>query len=120
MVDERTPGSSKSPNERNGVNDNFSRSQLFQYRIVHMTTTIVANNRFTTICTLELRLSKNDSTIATSIVHSHIFDSIKKIDASAAIISLDQVRIIHSKDIPSGGEYKKSFKDCRTCNITKR
>ena len=58
MVDERTPGSSKSPNERNGVNDNFSRSQLFQYRIVYTTTTIVANNRFTTICTLELRLSK--------------------------------------------------------------
>ena len=46
--------------------------------------------------------------------------TIKKIDESAAIISPDKFRIIHSKGIPSGVEYKKKFTDIRTCDITNR
>ena len=46
--------------------------------------------------------------------------TIKKIDESAAIISPDKFRIIHSKGIPSDVEYKKKFTDIRTCDITNR
>ena len=120
IVDERIFGSPEPPNGQNGVNDGTSRSQLYQRWITHATTVLVANNRYTAICTLENRPTKDDSTITTPTVHHRIFDAIKQIDASAAIISLNQTRITHSKDIPSGDEYKKIFKDCRTYDTTKR
>lgn len=50
--------------------------------------------------------SKDDFTITTSTVHRGIFDYITKIDDSAAIISLNYVRITCSKGIPSGDEYE--------------
>ena len=49
-----------------------------------------------------------------------IFDAIKEIDDSAVIISLDQLRIAHAKDMPTEWEYKTVFKDWRKCNVTKR
>ena len=104
MVDERTTGSPELPNDRNSIKDGTARSQLCQRQITHATTTIVENNRFTTIFTLESRPAKDNSAIVTPTVHRHIFDSITKIDDYAAIIFLDQDCITHSKDILFGDE----------------
>ena len=84
-----------------------------------MTTVILDNKRFTTIYILKIHPTKDDSAIATSTVHRRIFDSIIKIDDTAVIVTLDQVRFTRSKKIPSKAEYNKTFKDCRTCKITK-
>ena len=74
-----------------------------------MTTVIVVNNRFTTMCTLKMHPSKDDFTITTSTVHRGIFDYIMKINDSAAIISFNYVRITRSKGIPSRDEYECMF-----------
>ena len=52
-------------------------------------------------------------------IHKRIFNVIKAIDDTTAIITPDN-RINHSKDIPSGAEYEKMFPDIRTDHITKR
>ena len=101
MVDKRTPGSLKPLNEQNGVIDGTSKSQLCQRQIAHATIVIVVNNRYITIYTLGIHPAKDDSMIATPTIHRCIFDAIRQIDASAAIISLDQAHY-------------------RTCDITKR
>ena len=49
-----------------------------------------------------------------------IFDAIKEIDESAVIISLNQLRITHGKDMPTKGQYNTVFKDWRKYNVTKR
>ena len=78
-----------------------------------MAAATVDNDRYTTICTLEIRPVKNDTTTATNTIHRRIFDAIKEIDDSAVIISLDQLRINHGKDMHTEGGYKKVFKDWR-------
>ena len=52
-------------------------------------------------------------------IHKRIFDVIKAIDNTTAIITPDN-RITDSKDILSGAEYEKMFPDIRTDHITKR
>ena len=101
MDDVRTSDSKESPGPRNGVKYGNSQSQIQQRRIEHATTATVDNNRYTTICTLEIRPPRHDTVIATNRIHRKIFDAIKEIDESAAIISLDQIRITHDKDIPT-------------------
>ena len=120
MVDERTPSSSEPPKKQNGINNGTFRNQHFQRRIAHETTATITNNRYTTIYTVEICHTKDSFTITTPTVDHYIFDAIKWINISAVTIFFDQVHISHNKDIPSGDKYKKTFKDCRTCDITKR
>ena len=120
MEDVRTPDSQEPPNPRNGVKDCIPQSQIQQRRIEHATTATVDNDRYTMICTLEICPSKDDTVTTTKTIHRRIFDAIKEIDDSAVIISLDQLRITHGKDIPTEKEYKTVFVDWRKCNVTKR
>ena len=85
-----------------------------------MTTATIDNDRYTTICTLEIRPAKDDTATATDTIHRQIFDVIKEIDDSVGIISLDQLRITHGKDMPTERKYKTVFKDWRKCSGTKR
>ena len=59
------------------------------------------------------------SKIDPALVHTRIFDAIRAIDDTDAIIIPDN-RIIHSKDIPSGVEYEQMLPDIRTVHIIKR
>ena len=84
-----------------------------------MITAIVDKDRFTSLCTPDIRSEKKKSKIDPTLVHKRIFDAIKAIDDTTAIITPDN-RITHSKDIPSGAEYEQMFPDIRTDHITKR
>ena len=64
MDDVRTPDSQEPPDPRNGVKDGNPQSGLQQRRIEHATTATVDNNRYTTICTLETRPSRDNTAIA--------------------------------------------------------
>ena len=59
------------------------------------------------------------SKIDPALVHKRIFDAIRAIDETTAIITPGN-RITHSKDITSGAEYEQMFPDIRTDHITKR
>ena len=120
MDDVRTPNSQEPPDPRNGVKDGNPQSQIQQRRIEHATTATVDNDRYTTICTLETRPPRDDSAIAIDTIHRRIYEAIKEIDDSAAIITLDQTRINHCKDMPTEKYYKKVFTDWRQSNVTKR
>ena len=96
MDDERTNSPSEPPTAQNGIKDDTSQSQVYYRRINHATTATVANDRYITIYTLEIHPAKDDSTIATHMVHHRIFDAIKVIDDTAAILLLYQSR---QKDI---------------------
>ena len=120
MDDVRTPDSLEPSDPRNGVKDGNPLSQIQQRRIEHATTAAIDNERYTTIYILEIRPPRNDTVIATNTIHRRIFNAIKEIDESAAIISLDQIRITHSKDLPTEKDYKMVFTDWKKCNVTKR
>ena len=111
MDDVRTPDSQEPPDPRNGVKGANPQSQLQQRRIEHATTATVDNDRYTTICTLETRPPRDDTAIAINTIHRRIFEALKKIDESASIITLDQNRINHCKDMPTETDYKKVFID---------
>ena len=111
MVDVRSSRSPDPPNDQDGAKGSPAERPIWNRRITHTKTAIVENNRFITIDTLEIRLPKNDSESNSSIVHHRIFDAIKKIDDSSANISLDQVHINHNKELQSGEDYNKTFKD---------
>ena len=111
MDDERTNSPTEPPTARNGIRDDTSQSQVYHHRINHATTATVANDRYITIYTLEIHTARDDSTIVTHMVHYRIFDAIKVIDDTAAILSLDQSRIGHGKYILEGDDYKKVFMD---------
>ena len=120
MDDVRTPNSQEPLDPRNGVKDGNPQSQIQQRRIEHAITATVDNDRYTTICTLETRPPRDESAIAIDTIHRRIYEAIKEIDDSAAIITLDQTRINHCKDVPTEKDYKKVFTDWRQCNVTKR
>ena len=89
------------------------KSQNQQRRIEHATTATVNNDRCTTICRLELRPTKDDTATATNMIHRRIFDAIKEVDDTAVIITLEQLRIKHGKDMPTKKDYKTVFTDWR-------
>ena len=104
MDDVRTPDPAERPDARNGIKVVHSQSQVQQRRIEHATTVTVDNDRYTTIFTIEICPTKDDTTTATNTIHRRIFDSIKEIDDSAVIIPLDQVQFQHGKDMSLAGE----------------
>ena len=111
MDDVRTPDSQEPPDLRNGVKDGNPQSQNQQRRIEHATTATVTNDRYTTIYTLELRPTKDDTATATNTIHRRIVDAIKEIDDTAVIITLEQLRIKHGKDMPTEKDCKTVFTD---------
>ena len=114
MDDVRTTDSQEPPDTRNGVKDGNPQSQNQQRRIEHATTATVTNDRYTTICTLETRPSKDDTATAISTIHRRIFDAIKEIDDTAVIITLEQTKFNHGKDMPTTEQYYKTvFTDWR-------
>ena len=120
MDDVRTPDSQEPPDPRNGVKDGNPQSQNQQRHIEHATTATITNDRYTTICTLEIRPSKDDTATATNTIHRRIFDAIKEIEDTAMIITLEQIRIKHGKDMPTEKDCKTVFTDWRQCYVTKR
>ena len=120
MDDVRTPDPQEPPDARNDVKDGIPQIKIHQRRIEHATTVTVDNDHYTTICTLAIRPAKDDTATATDTIHRQIFDVIKEIDDSVGIISLDQLRITHGKDMPTEMKYKTVFKDWRKCSGTKR
>ena len=120
MDNVHAPDSKEPPDPRNGVKDSNSQSQIQQRRIEHATTATVDNDRYTTICTLEIRPPRDDTVTATNMIYRRIFDTIKEIDESATIISLDQIQITHGKDMTTVKDCKTVFTDWRKCNVTKR
>ena len=101
MDDVRKPDPQKPPDARNDVKDGTPQIKTHQRRIEHAATAIVDNGYYTTICTLSIRPAKDDTATATDTIHRRIFDVIKEIDDSVVIISLDQLRITHGKDMPT-------------------
>ena len=120
MDDVRTHDAQEPPNTRNSVKDGNPQSQIQPRRIEHATTATVDNDRYTTICTLEIRPLKDDTVTATYTIHRWIYDAIKDIDDTSVIINLNQLRINHGKEIPNEKEYNTIFIDWRKCNVTKR
>ena len=121
MDDVRTHDAQEPPDTRNGVKDGNPQSQNQQRRIEHATTATVTNDRYTTICTLEIRPSKDDTATAINTIHRRIFDAIKEIDDTAVIITLEQTKFNHGKDMPTTEQYYKTvFTDWRQCHVTKR
>ena len=108
MDDVRTHDAQEPPDPRNGVKDGTPQSQNQQRRIEHATTATVTNDRYTTICTLEIRPTKDDSATATNTIHRRIFDAIKEIDDTAVIITLEQPESNVVKTCPQ----KKNTKRC--------
>ena len=119
MVDGRTLGSPEPLKDHDDAKNGATGNKICNRRIAHATTATVNNNRFTSLCTLDIRPEKKDSKIDPALIHKRIFDAIRVIDDTAAIITNNH-RITHSKDIPSGTEYETTFPDIRTDHITKR
>ena len=111
MDDIHTVGSQEPPDLRNGVKDGNPQSQNQQRRIEHVTTATVTNDRYTTICTLETRPSKDDTATAIHTIHRRIFEAIKEIGDTAVIITLEHLRIKHGKDMPTEKDCKTVFTD---------
>ena len=99
MDDVRTEDSPNPPIDQDGVKDGIVQNFIRNRRIAHATTTTVVNNRYTTKYTLDTRPEKSDSVINSSQVHRQIFDAIKRNNDTTAIITFDNTRITHSKDI---------------------
>ena len=119
MVDESTLGSPDPLNDQDGAKYSATGNKICNRRIAHATIATVNNDRFTSLCTLVIRPEKKASKINPALIHKRIFDAIRVIDDTAAIITANH-RIIHSKDIPTGTEYETTFPDIRTDPITKR
>ena len=66
MDDVRTPDPQEPSDPRNCVKDGTPQSQIQQRRIKHTKTATVDNDRYTTICTLEIRPPKDDTVTATN------------------------------------------------------
>ena len=86
-----TSKNNKNDNGNNNTAPNIStgneKNKVYNRRIAHATTATVINNRFTTKCTLDIRPEKPTSIINSSKIHQKIFEAIKNIDESVAIIT---------------------------------
>ena len=120
MVDERTPGFPEPFIDHDGAENGTTNTKIFNRCIAHAIIALVDNDRFTSLCTLDIHPEKKYSKIQPATVHQRIFDTIKTIDHTAIIITSDNIRTTHSKDIPSGKAYEQMILDIRTDAVTKR
>ena len=89
MVDGRTFDSPEPSINHDGAEDGTIGNKICNRRIAHATTATVDKNRFTSLCTLDIRPEKKKSKIDPALVHKRIFDAIRAIDDTAAIITPD-------------------------------
>ena len=119
-----TSKNNKNDNGNNNTAPNIStgneKNMVYNRRIAHATTATVINNRFTTKCTLDIRPEKPNSIINSSKIHQKIFEAIKNIDESVAIITHENKRITNSNTFPTDNEHNITFPNQRICKITKR
>ena len=120
MVEGRSIVSPEPSIDQDGIKNGTTKTKIYNRRIIHATIATVDNDRFTSLYTLDIRPEKKESKINSIIFHQRIFDAIKVIDDTAAIITSDNTRIPHSKNIPSGVVYEQISPDIRTNTITKR
>ena len=98
----------------------MTKNTIYNRRIEHAIIATVINNRFTTKCTLDIRREKQNSVINSTKIHQQIFEAIKNMDESAAIIAHDNTRITNIDTFPTDKEHTNAFPDQRTFHITKR
>ena len=55
MVDGRTPGSPEPLIDQDGAKNSTTGNKIYNRRIAHATTATVDKNRFTSLCTLDIR-----------------------------------------------------------------
>ena len=106
------------------LNKIASKTALFKHiicnhRIEYATTATVVNDRFTTKCTLDIQLEKQDSVI-NSPKHRNIFDAIRQMDDTAAIITQDNIRVTNTNKISTDKESNTLLPNQRLCKVTKR
>ena len=71
-------------------------------RLIHYATTAtIVNNIFTTKYTLDIRPEKYNHVINSSKVHQNIFEAIKQMDKTAAIITHDNTHITNNNTFPT-------------------
>ena len=117
-----TKGKNESDNNNTETEgqDGNGKNTIYNRRIEHATTATIDNNRFTTKCTLDIRPEKKNEPIDSPKIHQRIFEAIKQIDETAAIITQNNVRITNSNTFPTDKEHQTMFPDQRQCNVTKR
>ena len=69
MVDERTSGSLKPPIDYDGTENLTTKNKIRNRRTAHATIAVVDNDRFTGLCTPDIRPVMKDSTIHPATVH---------------------------------------------------
>ena len=98
----------------------MAKKTICNRRIEHATIKMIENNIYTTKCTLDIRPEKQNHVINSSEVYQHIFESIKKMDETAAIITHDNIRITNSNTFTNDKEHNTSFPNQKLCKGTKR
>ena len=120
MVYVCTLGSPEPSIDHDGAENGSTKTKIYNWRIAHATTATVNDDRFTSLCTLDIRPEKKDSKIHPATIHQRIFDAIKTIDDTTTIITSDNTRATHSKYIPLGKAYEQMPPHIRTDAVTKR
>ena len=119
-----TSKNNKNDNGNNTTDPNIptgnDKNMVYNRRIEHATTATVINNRFTTKYTLDIRPEKPNSIINSFKIHQKIFEAIKNMDESTAIIAYENKRITNSNTFPTDNKHNITFPDQRICKITKR
>ena len=118
-----TKGKNESINNNNKheVQDGNDKNTTCNHRIEHTTTTTIDNSCFTTKRTLDNLSEKQNLVINPSKVHQSIFEAIKQIYETAAIITHNKIRLTISntfstdedaKHASQTKDYAKSQKEC--------
>ena len=97
MADKRTEDPPEPPIEQNGVKDSNVQNTIYNRYIEHATTATVVNNRSTNKSTFKNRPEKQNSSINSSKVYRNIFEAIKHMDDTTAIVTLNNIRITNIK-----------------------
>ena len=98
---------------KDGNDQNTICNRLIDYA----TTATIVNNIFTTKYTLDIRPEKYNHVINSSKVHQNIFEEIKQMDKTAAIITHDNTHITNNNNFSTDNEHNTSFPDQRLCKV---
>ena len=93
----------------------IDKNTIYNWRIEYATTVTIDNNRFTTKCILRNRPEKKNETNNPPKIHQRVFEAIKQIDETAAIITQNNTRITNSNTFPTDKEHQILSPDQRQC-----
>ena len=91
------------------ISNNNDKNTVYNRRIEHITIVTVINNRFTTKYTLNIRPEKLNSVINSTKIRQQIFEVIKNMEESAAIIIHYNTRITNGNTFPIDKEHINVF-----------